>query len=224
MDAAAEYKLLCQLIADNRNREAAERLNAWFDGKSAGRQEAAVGLLNRIAALQENVLRGVISQADANLENNRITQALLDLAKQLDETADPAAALRGRGNRWLLLVAGAVVVLIAGWIWASGNKGPRTPPASGAATETTRAAADTTVVRGIVYLPGAGNRPAAGAHLDFDVGRARCVTDESGHFQVPVPAAEGAIVKLLIDYEGRNRYNRNYTVSGKEPLLTTLNP
>ena len=86
MDSKTEANLIRQLIADNQNKQAAERLHQWFEGKSASRQDAALGLLNRVTSLNDNVLRGLISQADADLERNRITQSLLDLAKQLDDT------------------------------------------------------------------------------------------------------------------------------------------
>lgn len=70
MDAATESGIIRQLIADNRNREAAQRLHAWFEGRSAGRQDAALGLLNRITALEAGLMRGLIGQADADLERN----------------------------------------------------------------------------------------------------------------------------------------------------------
>ncbi len=298
MDAKKEAEIIRQYIADNRNKEAAERLCQWFEGKSTGRQNAALGLLNRVSALNDNILRGLISQADADLERNRITQALLDLTKQLDDT-DPLPSVGGRFSLTAIAVAAAVVLAaVIGWIWF--HKAPAPPPSfdltvnlhgpggesevirqgkvklllgdhflspkeinsegqvffdkiSGeyydqpvkliplemrykVVSQTARSASesrsisfeltpipDTTLVHGIVFLPGPGNKPAAAAHLNINVGQAETTTDERGQFRVPVPVAAGATVNLMIDYKGRNRYNREITISSNKELLLTLN-
>lgn len=299
MDSAAEFKLIRQLIADNQNREAAERLSRWFEGKSADRQDAAFALLNRIAALNDNVLRGLTSQADATLENNRITQALLDLAKQLDETTPIRTVSNRLSTKWLIAAAAVILAVALFWVFnKSGNvsapstfdltvnlHGPggesdlirqgkiklvlgdyhlplkdinsdgqaifdkiageyfdktvhlipigmryqvvaqsaQTPAESRSITFSLKPLPDTTLARGIVFLSGSGNKPAAGARLDFNLGQAQGITSENGHFQVPVPVAAGATVKLMIDYQGKNRYNRDITLSADVPLQITLN-
>ena len=298
MDAKKEAELIRQYIADNRNKEAAERLCQWFDGKSTGRQDAALGLLNRVSSLNDNILRGLVSQADADLERNRITQALLDLTKQLDDT-DPLPSGAGRFSIKTIAVAAAVfLAAVIGWIWF--HKAPAPPPSFDltvnlhgpggesdvirqgkvklllgdhflspkeingegqvffdkipgeyydqpvkliplemrhkVVSQTARSASesrsisfglvpvpDTTPVRGIVFLPGPGNKPAAEAHLSFNVGQALATTDEKGQFLVPVPVATGTTVNLMIDYKGQNRYNREITISSNKELLLTLN-
>ena len=299
----SEALLLRQLIADNQNKAAAERLYAWFEGKSESRRDAALALLNRIRALDSSVLGGLISQADADLERNRITKALLELTKQLDDTeeitTEPAPPPTSKA--WIF---GVVAILLAGMLYLaldkSGNKtvvadtfsvhvhvhGPggesdlitagkiklllgayhspvqdinsngqaifdeipgkylaepiqavplemrykvtgqsaRTAQENQNITFTLAPVPDTTVVRGIVYLPGAGNKPAAGADLDFNGGMATGKTDEKGRFQVAVPLAAGKTTRLKIDYLGKNRYNRDLTVSAGNLLELTLNP
>lgn len=298
MDSKTEAGAIRQLIADNRNREAAERLYQWFDGKSAGRQDAALGLLNRVTALNDNVLRGLISQADADLERNRITNSLLELVKQLDDTGPLPAA----GKPFPVKVSIAVVVVLAAIVlgWLGLRKGPAPPPSAfdltvnlhgpggesdiirqgrvklvlgdynlpsrdvssegqaffdripgeyfdkqvklvplgmrySVASQSARTPAesrsitfqltplpDTTLVRGIVFLPGPGNKPAAGARLDFNAGQAEGAADEKGQFHVSVPGSPGAKVKLMIEYKGQNRYNRDVTLPSGEFLQITL--
>ncbi len=300
MDATAETRHIRQLIADNQNRAAAERLLAWFESRSPERQDAALGLLNRIAALESSMLRGLIGQADAELERNRITQALLDLSGQLNATG-PVRSSTGRPlpRVWWLSAAAALLAVILFWVF-SRSSGP-TPPASfdltvhlhgpggesdviregkvklvlgdhhlpprdldsegravfdkipgeffdrpvhlipvalhyQVAGQSARSAAesrsitfqmqplpDTTLARGVVFLPGADSRPAKGARLDFNLGQARGTTDENGFFNIPVPVAAGTTVKLLIEHEGRSRYNRDVTLSAGTPLQITLN-
>ncbi len=296
MDSA----LIRQLIADNQNKAAAEHLYQWFEGKSAGRQDAALALLNRITALEHNVLGGLIAQADADLERNRITKALLELSKQLDETGEVPEASQPMSKTWMF---GVLAIAIAGMVYLSLYKDGKTvvPPefdltvhlhgpggesdiiktgkiklvlgdhnlpikdinsegqvifdeipgkyfeqpvrlvpvemrykvlsqthqtakASRQITFELAPLPDTTLVRGTVFLPGAGNKPAAGAELDFDNGRGVGVTNEKGQFEVAVPAAAGQTLKLMIDYKGQNRCNRNVTISATELLPITLNP
>jgi hypothetical protein len=221
MDSATEATLLRQLIANNQNREAAERLHRWFEGKSADRYDAAIGLLNRITALNDNVLRGLIGPADANLENNRITHALLDLTKQLDETAPLKIANRTFATKWLLSATAVLIALALFWIFSRKNE--QQADSSPLISVPLKPVPDTTLVRGVVYLPGTGNKPAQGARLDFNIGQAQAITDEKGQFKVPVPAAAGATVKLMIEYKEKNRYNRDITISKEIPLQITLN-
>ena len=298
MDSKTEVGAIRQLIADNQNRQAAERLYQWFEGKSAGRQDAALGLLNRVTALNDNVLRGLISQADADLERNRITNSLLELVKQLDDTGPLPAA----GKPFPVKVSIAVVVVLAAIVlgWLGLRKGPAPPPSAFDLTvnlhgpggesdiirqgrvklvlgdynlpprdvnsdgqaffdkipgeffdkpvklvplemrysvtpQSVRTPAesrsitfqltplpDTTVVRGIVFLPGPGDKPASGARLDFNAGQAEAAADEKGQFHVPVPGLPGAKVKLMIEYKGQNRYNRDVTLPSGELLQITL--
>ncbi len=296
MDSKTEANLIRQLIADNQNKQAAERLYQWFEGKSTSRQDAALGLLNRVTSLNDNVLRGLISQADADLERNRITQSLLDLAKQLDDT--DAMPITGKGFPAKPLLAIGIVLLaaIAGWIWLKKPAAPpyfdlvvnlhgpggesdpvrngkvalivgdyRLPPRdissdgqvffdkiAGAyldkpiklvpldmrykvVSQSANSAAesrnitfqltpvpDTTAVRGIVFLPEPGNKPAVNARLDFNAGQAEGSTDEKGRFNIRVPGASGAKVKLMIEYKGRSCYNRDVTLSSAEILQITL--
>ena len=301
MSSQNEMTLLRQLIADNRNKEAAERLYQWFEGKSAGRQDAALALLNRISALDSNVLGGLVSQADAELERNRITKALLELTKQLDETGEAEPEKPAESKAWMY---GVLAILVAGMIYLSFDKRKSQPPAPdvfkvkvalngpGGPSEvintgkikllvgayvsapqdinsngeaicddipgkyfsdtvqvvplnmrykvvsqsaftaaqsqnirfTLAPIPDTTVVRGIVYLPGPGNKPAAGATLDFGIGKGSGTTDEKGRFQIPVLAAASTTITLRIDYKGKNRYDRQVTVSANTELPITLNP
>lgn len=295
MDSA----LIRQLIADNQNKAAAERLYEWFEGKSADRQDAALALLNRITALEHNVLGGLIAQADADLERNRITKALLELSKQLDETGalpevsppmskawifgvlaigvagmlylslykggaparpaefDVTVQLHGPGGASEPITAGKIILTLGDYnlppkdINSNGqvifdeipgkyfdqpvrvapigmrykvlSQTAQTARESQSITFTLAPLPDTTIVRGIVFLPGAGNKPAVGAELDFDAGRGQGVTDEKGRFQVAVPAAAGKSINLRIDYMKQNRYNRNVTISSTELLPITLN-
>jgi len=296
-----EALLIRQLIADNQNKAAAERLYAWFEGKSDSRQDAALALLNRIKALDSSVLGGLISQADADLERNRITKALLELSKQLDDTGEMPEAAAPTSKAWIF---GVVAILLAGMLYLAldkrGNKtavpdtfnvnvhvhGPggesdlitggkiklllgayHSPvqdinssgqaifdeipgkylhesvqavplemrykvvgQSAGTALEnrnitfTLAPIPDTTVVRGVVYLPGAGNKPAAGAELDVNGGLATGKTDEKGRFQLAVPLAVGKTTRLKIDYLGKNRYNRDLTISASNLFELTLNP
>lgn len=301
MDAAAEFDLLRQLIADSKNRETAERLSHWFEGKSTARQDAALALLNRINTLQEDINRGVIGQEAAQLENNRITQALLDLARQLEQTGPLKSAVPGKPKlSWWIIGAAAIVLVVIALVFIN-NKGVQ-PPSSfdltvhlhgpggesdiiregkvkillgdyhlpaqdiaadgrvlfekipgdyfekdvslvplemrykvvGQSAQTPKESQsisfelqrlpDTTLVRGIVFLPGKEPKPAVGARLDFNLGKAAGVADSQGHFEVPVPEAGGATVKLMITYNGKQRYNREVTLSKDVPLQITLNP
>lgn len=301
MDTAAEFDLLRQLIADSKNREAAERLSHWFEGKSTARQDAALALLNRVNTLQEDINRGVIGQEAAQLENNRITQALLDLARQLEQTGplksvkstkpglprwiigagivllailtfiifykkkdhvpasfDLTVHLHGPGGESDLIRGGKVKILLGDYhlpaqdIGADGKavfekipgeyftqqvslaplemrykvmgQTAQTPQESQSISFELQPLPDTTVVRGIVFLPGKESQPAAGAQLDFNLGKAQGVADNQGHFEVPVPEAGGATVKLMITYNGKQRYNRDVTISKDIPLQITLNP
>ena len=296
MDAS----LIRQLIADNQNKAAAERMYEWFEGKSAGRQDAALALLNRITALEHNVLGGLIAQADADLERNRITKALLELSKQLDETGETPETPQPMSKAWMF---GVLAIAVAGMVYLSFYKGGKpaarpefdltvhvhgpggesniittgkiklvlgdhnlpikdinsegqvifdeisgtyfeqpvrlvpvgmrykvvsqthqTAKESQQITFELAPLPDTTLVRGTVFLPGAGNKPAAGAQLDFDNGRSVGVTNEKGQFEVAVPAAAGQTLRLMIDYKGQNRCNRYVTVSATELLPITLNP
>ncbi|MBL7780886.1 MAG: hypothetical protein JNM22_06685 [Saprospiraceae bacterium] len=292
---------LRQLIADNQNKAAAELLYGWFEGKSASRQDAALALLNRIKALDSQVLGGLIAQADADLERNRITKALLELGKQLDETGEadmPEPAPESKA--WIY---GVIVILLAGMVYLAFDKrGSSTAPpetfnlqvhvhgpggeadlitagkiklllgtyhspiqdvnSNGQAvfteipgkylaepvqlvpmdrykvtaqsarsaqesrnlTFTLTPIPDTTLIRGMVYLPGPGNRPAAGATLDFNGGQATALTDEKGRFQMAVPLAAGKTAPLMIEYQGKNRYHRDLTVSTGTLFQLTLNP
>jgi len=246
------------------------------------------------------VLGGLIAQADADLERNRITKALLELSKQLDETGALPEVSPPMSKAWIF---GVLAIAIAGMLYLGLYKGgaPTRPSefdltlqlqGPGGASDpitagkiilvlgdynlppkdinsngqvifdeipgkyfdqTVRVAPigirykvlsqtvqtaresrnitfamaplpDTTIVRGIVFLPGAGNKPAVGAELDFDAGRGLGVTDEKGRFQVAVPAAAGKSINVRIDYKGQNRYNRNVTMSATELLPITLNP
>ncbi len=295
MSSQNEATLIRQLIADNQNKAAAERLYQWFEGKSAGRQDASLALLNRIASLDSNVLGGLVSQADAELERNRITKALLELSKQLDETGTFSEASPPISKAWIF---GVLAIAIAGMLYLGLYKGPsefdvtlqlqgpggasdritagkiiltlgdyplppkdinsngqvifdeipgkyfdqpvrvaplgirykvlsqtaQTAQESPHITFTLAPLPDTTLVRGIVFLSGAGNKPAVGAELDFDAGRGLGVTDEKGRFQVAVPAAAGKSINLRIDYKGQNRHNRSVTISATELLPITLNP
>jgi DNA-binding transcriptional regulator YbjK len=302
MNSEQESAILRQLIADNQNKAAAERLSQWFADKSESRQDAALALLSRIQSLDSSVLGGLISQADADLERNRITKALLELSKQLDDTGEIAGAPAPPGSKaWIF---GVLAIVVAGMLYLaldkSGSKsaapdtfslnvhvhGPggepdlitsgkiklllgayhspvqdinssgqaifdeipgkylaepvqavplemrykvtgqsaRTAQESRNITFTLAPIPDTTVVRGVVYLPGAGNKPAAGAELDFNGGQATAVTDEKGRFQMAVPMATGKTAKLMIDYQHKNRYNRDLTVSASTLFQLTLNP
>lgn len=300
MSSQNEATHIRQLIAENQNKVAAERLYEWFEGKSAGRQDAALALLNRITALEHNVLGGLIAQADADLERNRITKALLELSKQLDATDEVTDAPVPMSKAWIF---GVLAIAVAGMLYLSLYKGgaparpaefdvtvqlhgpggasepitagkiiltlgdynlppkdinsngqvifdeipgkyfdqplrvapigirykvlsqtAQTARESQSITFTLAPLPDTTLVRGIVFLPGAGNKPAVGAELDFDAGRGQGVTDEKGRFQVAVPAAAGKSINLRIDYMKQNRYNRNVTISATELLPITLNP
>lgn len=299
MNSEQEAIQIRQLIADNQNKSAAERLYRWFEGKSTERQDAALALLNRITALDSNVLGGLMAQADADLERNRITKALLELSKQLDETgAMPDASPPPMSKTWIF---GVVAIVLAGMVYLAFSQdgtgvnaafdltvnlhGPggesdiipsgkiklvlgdhNLPPqdinsngrvvfdqipaeyrekplrvvpigmrykvvsqsASSAKESRSITVAlaplpDTTLVRGTVFLPGAGNKPAVGAELDFDNGRGIGTTDEKGHFQVAVPVSSGTQIKVMIQYQGKNGYNRGATVSNTSPLELTLN-
>ncbi len=299
MNSEQEAALLRQFIADNQNKSAAERLYQWFEGKNAERQDAALALLNRINALDSNVLGGLMSQADVDLERNRITKALLELSKQLNETgAMPDASPPPMSKTWIF---GVLAIVVAGMVYLAFSQdgtsvnaafdltvnlhGPggesdiipagkiklvlgahnlppedinsngrvvfdqipaeyweqpvrvvpvgmrykvlsqsaQTAKESRSITVALVPLPDTTLVRGTVFLLGAGNKPAAGAEMDFDNGRGIGTTDEKGHFQVAVPVASGTTVKVMIQYQGKNGYNRGATVSNTSPLELTLN-
>lgn len=301
MTSEQALSTLRQLIADNQNKAAAELLFQWFEGKSASRQDTALALLNRIKALDSQVLGGLIAQADADLERNRITKALLELGKQLDETGETEEPAPTSGSKaWIY---GVLVIVLAGMVYLAFDKrgAPAAPPESfnvqvqvhGPAGEsdlitsgkiklllgayhtpiqdinsngqavfseipgkylaeplqlvpmdrykvtaqsarsaqesrnltfTLTPIPDTTLIRGMVYLPGAGNKPAAGATLDFNGGQATAVTDEKGRFQMAVPMAAGKTAPLMIDYQGKNRYHRDLTLSTSTLFQLTLNP
>lgn len=294
-----EATILRQLIADNQNKEAAERLYQWFEGKSASRQDAALALLNRIKALDDQVLGGLIAQADAELERNRITKALLELSKQLEETGEPTEQETGSGSKaWIY---GVVAILAAGMLylaldksdkpaappeftltthlyWGAGtlpvtegkiklilgdyhlppkdinsegevvfanidgryfhdtirmvpvgsryrilSQSAKTPRESQNITFKVEQMPDTTIVKGVVYLPGTENLPAAGAELTFDFGKGVGVTDGNGRFEIPVFSKPEKLVKLVIRYQDKQRYNKVILVPWV-PIEITLNP
>lgn len=300
MESENEAALLRQLIADNQNKEAAERLYHWFQGKNEARQDAALALLNRINALHTNVLGGLVAQADADLERNRITKALLELSKQLDEQGEHPEADAPMSKTWIF---GVLAIAFAGIIYLNFYKGGRAtvPPAfdmtvnvygpggesdaitSGkikmalgayvlppqdinsngqaifpeipgpywddtiriipvgmryrAGTPSARTAQesrkisvqlaplpDTTLLRGMVYLSGAGDQPAVGAELDFDLGKSKTRTNENGQFELAAPLAAGKTINLTIRYQGRERFNKEVTISAAQPYKLTLNP
>jgi len=299
MDSASEGALLRNLIADNQQKEATERLYRWFEGKNAARQDAALALLSRINALEESVLGGLISQVDADLERNRITKAVLELSKQLDQKDTLPGARRPFG---VLLAGGVILLLVLGYFLfvksaTEGDENSATHSAfavtailheqgdesklirsgkvelvigdihlpaqdvtsNGQAvfanipgelfhkpirlipqdmpykvvSQTDSIAAqhqsiafglapkpDTTIVIGAVFLPGSGRKPAVGAVLDFDFGNGKGITGDDGRFKIPVPQAIGKTIKLIIQYKGENRYNRDVTIGSQQMELT----
>lgn len=85
-----------ELIARNKLSEALDLIQSWAAKNDPSLENDAILLSSRLSSVQRNERMGIMSFDQVNLERNRITHALIDLASQIKvdaENNDPAAIL-----------------------------------------------------------------------------------------------------------------------------------
>jgi len=113
-----DFATLKDLVARSQLREAARQLAGGL-ADTPRLHSAAIQLQERLSRLEGRELKGIVSPAEASLERNRISDALLQLGAQLDVPADarklPDAWTEGiepHGKSIWRWVVGAAVVLL----------------------------------------------------------------------------------------------------------------
>lgn len=112
------------LISESSLEEAAQLLAQHWQDKDASLHNLTLQVQERFHALKKEIALGVISRTDAELERAKITDALLYLTDRLEnpDMEVPRHLQRylkvdeKKANRtWLLVVAGAVLLLLVGY-------------------------------------------------------------------------------------------------------------
>jgi hypothetical protein len=112
-----------QAIADSRLPEALALLTAAWQGQEERLQNLILHLQERYTFLQNEMARGVISQADAELERAKITDGLLFLTNRLTNAqAEAPRHLQTiletpakSKNRWMLYALTALILLVGSY-------------------------------------------------------------------------------------------------------------
>ena len=171
-------------------------------------------LKNRIETLQHQVIEGILSQSEQNLEWARVTKSILDLAEQIEKNelpVNPGQLFKGQENRRRpLLITLALLAIpimaVVGWILLQ-NDLTSSPPSNSIEAK----AIETISYEGRV-VRAADLSPVAGAVLNFDHGFLKVQTDAEGKYSVALPAGQKTTY-LEIYADGELKINRKILVS-----------